>query len=96
MKNWSENFFARLWRAKKGVPKFLACGGLFFLMGALKTAKKPLILEKSDPKIFFPKNWSVKNILYPPLDDVWGTFMSMKTVYTIYLGSDTITFLKPK
>ena len=32
-------FLARLRRAKKGVPKFFACAGLFFVMEALKTAK---------------------------------------------------------
>ena len=32
-------FLARLRRAKKGVPKFFACGGLFFVVEALKTAK---------------------------------------------------------
>ena len=35
-------FLARLRRAKKGVPKFFACGGLFFVVEALKTVKKPL------------------------------------------------------
>ena len=33
-------FLARLRRAKKGVPKFFACAGLFFVVEALKTAKK--------------------------------------------------------
>ena len=32
-------FLARLRRVKKGVPKFLACGGLFFDVEALKTVK---------------------------------------------------------
>ena len=32
-------FFARLRRAKKAVPKFFACGGLFFVVEALKTVK---------------------------------------------------------
>ena len=59
-------FLARLWRAKKGVPKFFACGGLFFVVEALKTVKKPLktvnfskflaktvnFLKKVTPKIF--------------------------------------------
>ena len=40
-------FLARLWRAKKGVPKFFACGGLFFVVEALKTAKKPLKTAKN-------------------------------------------------
>ena len=35
-------FLARLRRAKKGVPKFFACGGLFFVVEALKNVKKPL------------------------------------------------------
>ena len=35
-------FLARLRRAKKGVPKFFACAGLFFVVEALKTVKKPL------------------------------------------------------
>ena len=43
-------FLARLRRAKKGVPKFFACGGLFFVVEALKTVKKPLIF-----RIFFQK-----------------------------------------
>ena len=38
-------FLARLRRAKKGVPKFFACGGLFFVVEALKTVKKPLIFR---------------------------------------------------
>ena len=33
---------AQLWRAKKGIPKFFACAGLFFVVEALKTVKKPL------------------------------------------------------
>ena len=65
-------FLARLRRAKKRVPKFFACSGLFFVVEALKTAKTVKfsktgqIFEKRDPKIFhlrrpfFPKNWSVK------------------------------------
>ena len=40
-------FFARLRRAKKGVPKFFACGGPFFVVEALKTAKKPLKTAKN-------------------------------------------------
>ena len=32
-------FLARLRRAKKGVSKFFACGGLFFVVEALKTVK---------------------------------------------------------
>ena len=32
-------FLARLRRAKKGVSKFFACGGLFFVVEALKTAR---------------------------------------------------------
>ena len=30
---------ARLWRAKKGIPKFFACAGLFFVVEALRTVK---------------------------------------------------------
>ena len=46
-------FLARLRRAKKGVPKFFTCGGLFFVVEALKTVKttkKPLFF-----RIFFQK-----------------------------------------
>ena len=52
MKKSSENF----WRAKKGVPKFFACGGLFFVVEALKTVKKPLKpLKTVNFSKFFPK-----------------------------------------
>ena len=40
-------FFARLRRPKKGVRKFFACGRLFFVVEALKTAKKPLKTAKN-------------------------------------------------
>ena len=95
-------FFARLRRAKKGVPKFFACGGLFSLWRHWKPLKKPLktaknrkiflktsIFWKKWPQNFFvcgglffrkigrtilqiwsDKRGGVKNILYPPLDNV--------------------------
>ena len=75
-------------KMKRMVGNFLACGGLFFVVEALKTAKKPLkfqkssnFLKKGTPKFFtcgslFSENLvgqregGVKNILYPPLDNV--------------------------
>ena len=42
--------------AKKGVPKFFACGGLFFVVEALKTIKNPIKpLKTVNFSKFFPK-----------------------------------------
>ena len=35
-------FLVRLWRAKKGVPKFFACAGLFFRCGGNKNCYKTI------------------------------------------------------
>ena len=47
MKNWLEIIL------RAGIPKFFACGGLFFVVETLKTAKKPLIFQKRDPAAAF-------------------------------------------
>ena len=57
----------------EGGGKFL--GWAFFIVEALKTAKKPLkpieTVKKPQKTIKFLKKVGVKNILYPPLDNVW-------------------------
>ena len=50
----------RVWRAKKGIPKFFSCCGLFFIMVTIKTVKnhfKPLKFSKTvkkGPQNFLP------------------------------------------
>ena len=39
-------FLARFLPAKKEVPKFFACSGLFFVVEALKTVQKQLIVSQ--------------------------------------------------
>ena len=49
----NEKVLGKFLARKKGAPKFFACGGLFFVVEALKTVKKPLKPLKNVN--FFPK-----------------------------------------
>ena len=81
----------RVWRAKKGIPKFFSCCGLFFIMVTIKTVKnhfKPLKFSKTvkkGPQNFLP----LPGFFYKKLvGQKWG----LKTYFTLLSKRYALTY----